>query len=148
MTVSRRAALALALGAPLTLAIRPASATPEEMEAAIDEFTGGANLQEGRVTLDIPQLSENGNSVPMTVSVDSPMTEADHVEEIAVFNARNPLPDIVRFRPTPAMGEARLSTRIRLGETQTIRAVARMNDGSHWTGSISVIVTAPACLES
>ena len=148
MTLSRRTALALGLGAPLALAFGPARATPATMQAAIDGFTGGAAPQEGRVTLDIPLLVENGNSIPMTVSVDSPMTEEDHVAEIAVFNEKNPLPDIVRARMTPKAGVARLQTRIRLGDTQKIMAIARMSDGSLWSAAMTVIVTAPACIES
>ncbi len=150
MNLSRRDALALGLATPLMLALRPAptTASPETMNAAIAAFTGGAAPTEGRVLLDIPVLVENGNSVPMTVAVDSPMTPEDHVAEIAVFNERNPLPEVVHFRLTPALGRARLQTRIRLGDTQKITAIARMSDGSFWSAAMTVIVTAPACLES
>jgi sulfur-oxidizing protein SoxY len=150
MTLSRRDALALGLGAPLVLTLlrAPAAASPETMKAAIDAFTGGVAPTEGRVTLDIPVLVENGNSVPMTVTVESQMMPEDHVTEIAVFNELNPLPEIVTARLTPAMGKARLQTRIRLGDTQTITAIARMSDGSLWSAAMTVIVTAPACLES
>lgn len=149
MTLARRRFLASALGASAALVIvRPAGATPEEMQAAIDEFTGGAPVTEGRVTVDIPRLVENGNAVPMTVSVESPMTEDDHVTDIAVFNEMNPLPDVVRFQLTPRSGRASVSTRIRLSATQSIHAVARLSDGSLWSGRIHVIVTAPACRET
>lgn len=147
MTLSRRATLALGLGAPLLILARPAAATLETMTAAVAEFTGGAPVSEGRITLDIPLLVENGNAIPMTVSVDSPMTAEDHVQEIAVYNERNPLPEIVRFRLTPAMGRASAQTRIRLGDTQKVHAYARMSDGSLWTAAVNVIVTAPACIE-
>jgi sulfur-oxidizing protein SoxY len=147
MTLTRRAAIALGLGAPLMLISRPVAASPEAMSAAIAEFTQGAAPQEGRITLDIPVLVENGNSVPMTVTVDSPMTPEDHVSEIAVFNERNPLPEVVRFRPSPALGLARFQTRIRLGDTQKITAIARLSDGSLWSAAMTVIVTAPACIE-
>ncbi len=148
MTLSRRSALVLGLGAPLLLVTRPASASPETMAEAIRDFTGGAEPAEGRVTLEIPLLVENGNSVPMSITVDSSMTAEDHVAEIAVFNERNPLPDVVRFRPTPALGQAVFQTRIRLGDTQKITAIARMSDGSLWSAAMTVIVTAPACVES
>ncbi len=148
MTLTRRAAIAIGLGAPLVLLTRPALASPETMNAAIAEFTDGRSVQEGRITLDIPVLVENGNSVPMTVEVDSPMTPEDHVTEIAVFNERNPLPDVVRFRPSPALGLARFQTRIRLGDTQKITAIARLSDGTLWSAAMTVIVTAPACIES
>jgi sulfur-oxidizing protein SoxY len=148
MTLTRRAALALGLGTSFVLVTRPVFASPETMSAAIAEFTGNRAPQEGRITLDIPVLVENGNSVPMTVDVDSPMTPEDHVTEIAVFNERNPLPDVVRFRPSPALGLARFQTRIRLGDTQKITAIARLSDGSLWSAAMTVIVTAPACIES
>jgi sulfur-oxidizing protein SoxY len=147
MTLSRRDALALGLGAPLLLVARPARATPETMAAAVADFTGGAPATEGRITLDIPLLVENGNAIPVTVTVDSPMTADDHVQEIVLFNERNPLPEIVRVRPSPAMGRASLQTRIRLGDTQRVHAYARMSDGSLWTTAVNVIVTAPACIE-
>ena len=146
---SRRRFLAAALGAPiaLTLVGRAAHATPESMQAAIDAFTQGGTLTEGRVTLDIPKLVENGSTVPMSVSVDSPMTAEDHVEAIAVFNELNPQPDVVRFFLTPQMGQAAVETRIRLNGTQVVQAIARMSDGSLWSAATDVIVTAPACAE-
>jgi sulfur-oxidizing protein SoxY len=84
----------------------------------------------------------------MTVAVESPMTPEDHVAEIAVFNELNPLPDVVRFRLTPASGLATVQTRIRLAGSQTIVAIARMSDGSLWRTATAVIVTAPACAEA
>jgi len=110
-------------------------------------FAGGAEPRRGRVELDIPTLVENGNAVPTVVRVDSPMTEEDHVVEIALFNERNPLPDIARFHLGPRCGEAWVSTRIRLGDTQTVHALARMKDGSVWAASAELIVTLPACIE-
>lgn len=144
---SRRTFLAMGLAGPLALRMAPAGATPESMQAAIDDFTGGAAVTEGRVELKIPLLVENGNSVPLTVRVDSPMTEADHVTEVAVFNEVNPLPDTVRFRFTPMSGRAEAQTRIRLNGSQNVHAIARMSDGSLWRAMTDVIVTAPACRE-
>jgi len=118
------------------------------MEAAIRQFAGGSPITRGRVTLDMPVLVENGNSVPLVVSVDSPMTEADHVTTIALFNQRNPLPEIALFQLGPRAGKAWVSTRIRLGDSQTIVAVARMKDGTLWSTSAELIVTLPACIES
>ena len=86
--------------------------------------------------------------VPLVVSVDSPMTEADHVTTIALFNQRNPLPEIALFQLGPRAGNAWVSTRIRLGDSQTIVAVARMKDGTLWSTSAELIVTLPACIES
>lgn len=146
--MKRRALIGYGLAAPLMLRLAPAHATPETMQAAIDDFTGGAPVTEGRVTLEIPLLVENGNAVPLTVSAESPMTEDDHVVTIAIFNEINPLPDTVRFHFTPRSGEAWAQTRIRLNGTQFVHAVARMSDGSFWTAKTNVIVTAPACRET
>lgn len=145
-TPNRRLVLA-GLALPLVLRMTPALATPETMRAAMDAFTGGAPVAAGRVALTIPLLVENGNSVPLTVEADSPMTEEDFVEEIAIFNEINPLPDTVRFRFTPFSGLARAQTRIRLNGTQHVHAIARMSDGTHFSASTNVIVTAPACRE-
>lgn len=145
---TRRAAMALALAGPLALRLSPASATPETMQAALDAFTGGAPVAEGRVTLNIPLLVENGNAVPLKVSVESPMTEEDFVEEIAIFNELNPLPDVIRFHFTPRSGRAAAETRIRLSGSQNVHAIARMSDGSLWSAVTDVIVTAPACAEA
>jgi sulfur-oxidizing protein SoxY len=143
-TASRR----LVLGGGLALlAVSPARATPEAMRAAMQAFAGGAEPRPGRVRLEMPTLVENGNAVPTTVIVDSPMTAADHVVEIALFNERNPLPDIARFTLGPRCGQAWVSTRIRLGDTQSVHALARMNDGSVWSASAELIVTLPACIE-
>jgi sulfur-oxidizing protein SoxY len=144
---TRRRLLALAAASPLLVRLRTAHATPEEMQAAIDAFTGGTEMQEGGLTLKVPLLVENGNAVPLTVSVESPMTEADHVTEIAVFNERNPLPEVVTFHFTPWSGRAEAQTRMRLSGSQNVHAVARMSDGSYRHAMTDVIVTAPACAE-
>ena len=97
--------------------------------------------------LDVAPLVENGNTVPLTVSADSPMTAADHVSAIAVFNTRNPQRDVAIFHFTPRSGRATVSTRIRLATSQTLVAVARMSDGSYWTAQSAVIVTLAGCIE-
>jgi len=145
--LTRRSVLRLGLAAPLALQLMPASATPEAMQAAIDEFTGGAPVTPGRMELKVPLLVENGNSVALQVSADSPMTPEDHVQEIGIFNEINPIPETVLLGFTPRSGRATAQTRIRLNGTQHVHAVARMSDGSHWSTSTHVIVTAPACRE-
>jgi sulfur-oxidizing protein SoxY len=80
--------------------------------------------------------------------VDSPMTAADHVQEIVVFNERNPQRDVARFTLTPASGRAQVDTRIRLATSQQLVALARMSDGSQWVRYVDVIVTLAACIES
>ncbi len=122
--------------------------TAEAMEAAIRKVVGTAQINKGKVTLDLPPLVENGNSVAMTVSVDSPMTEADHVRAIHVFNEKNPQPNVASFVLGPRCGRARMSTRIRLADTQTILAICQMSDGSFWSASASVVVTLAACTET
>ena len=129
------------------VAPRPAVAAAAELEAAVRDFTGGAAPRDGRVRLDVAPLVENGNTVPLTVSADSPMTAADHVSAIAVFNTRNPQRDVAIFHFTPRSGRATVSTRIRLATSQTLVAVARMSDGSYWTTQTSVIVTLAGCIE-
>jgi len=118
------------------------------MAAAIKAFVGEAEVREGRVTLEIPALVENGNSVPLTVIVDSPMNPQDHVKAIAIFNERNPQPNVAHFYLSPRAGRAVVSTRIRLGDSQNIVAIAQLSDGTFWSDRAELIVTLPACVES
>lgn len=143
---TRRQLLATAGGLGGWLLVRPAQAG-DQLEDAIRAWTGGAGVRDGRVKLDIAPLVDNGNTVPITLSVDSPMTQADHVQAIAVFNQRNPQPDVARFTLGPRAGRAVVATRIRLATTQKLAAVARMSDGSYWQHTVEVIVTLAACLE-
>jgi sulfur-oxidizing protein SoxY len=139
------AAAGLGLGAVVT--VIPAHATPQEMQDAIRKIVGSAPVTKGRVKLDLPPLSENGNTVPLTVSVESPMTPADHVRAIHVFTELNPQPEVVSFRLGPRAGRAHVSTRIRLATTQTVTAISELSDGSFWSATASVVVTLAACLE-
>jgi sulfur-oxidizing protein SoxY len=111
----------------------------------IKEFTGGKTPTNGRVNLDLPEIAENGNTVPMTVSVDSPMTEQSHVTDVLVVSDGNPRPGVVTFHFTPASGVAEANTRIRLAQTQNVTAVAKMNDGSFFTATKQVKVTIGGC---
>lgn len=145
---TRRAMLATAPALCAAALVRPAGATPERMAAAIREFLGEAGpVRQGRVVLDVPPLVENGNAVPLTVTVESPMTAADHVRSIAVFNEGNPLPNVLVAHLGPRAGAARIGTRIRLATSQRLVALAVMSDGSVWSDSASVIVTLAACVE-
>jgi sulfur-oxidizing protein SoxY len=99
------------------------------------------------VKLQLPPLIDNGNSVPLSVTVESPMTEPDHVRAIHVLTEKNPLPDVVGVHLGPRAGRATLATRVRLADTQTVTAIAQMSDGSFWSGSAEVVVTLSACLE-
>ena len=124
-----------------------ASATPEAMAAAIAKVVGGAPVREGRVSLDLPPLVENGSTVPLVVSVDSPMSETDYVRAIHVFNEKNPQPNVFTARLGPLNGRAVVGTRIKLGDSQKIVAIAETSDGRFWSASADVIVTLAACLE-
>jgi len=138
---------AAGLGLVSLVSVRPARATPEAMQEAIRKVVGPARVTPGRVKLELPPLVENGNVVPLAVSVESPMTEADHVRAIHVFTERNPLPDVLGVRLGPRAGRARVATRIRLAHTQTVVAIGELSDGSFWSDSAAVVVTLAACLE-
>ena len=139
---------ALALGGAIsTITVRPATATPADMQAAIAKVVGDAKVKVGKVKLDIPPLVENGNTVPCAVTVDSPMTPTDYVKAIHVFNEKNPQPNAISARLGPRAGRASISTRIRLSDTQTVVAIAEMSDGSFWSDRTEVIITLGACLE-
>jgi sulfur-oxidizing protein SoxY len=128
--------------------IEPAAATPETMQRAIRQVVGEAPVKKGKVTLDVPALVENGNSVALTIEVASPMTAKDHVKAIHVFNEKNPQPNVISVHLGPRSGRARIATRFRLADTQTIVAIAELSDGTFWSASADVIVTLQACLES
>ena len=139
---------AAALGTVPIVALRPAEATPAMLAAAIRVVAGEAVVRTGKVKLEVPPLVENGNTVPMTVSVSSPMTTEDHVKSIHVFNEKNPQPNIVSVRLGPRAGRAQLATRVRLADSQNIIAIAEMSDGTCWSDDVDVVVTIAACLET
>jgi sulfur-oxidizing protein SoxY len=138
---------ASALGVVALISARPARATPAAMKSAINDVVKGAPVRAGRVKLDIPPLVENGNTVPLTVSVDSTMTAEQHVVSIHVFNEKNPQPNVGNFYLGPRAGRAQVATRMRLADTQTITAIAKLSDGSFWSATTDVIVTLAACTE-
>lgn len=138
---------AAGLGLGSTVAVRPAGATPAAMQEAILKVAGSARVTPGRVKLELPPLVENGNTVPLAVSVESAMTEADHVRAIHVFTEKNPQPDVVTFRLGPRAGRARIATRIRLADTGVVVAICELSDGSFWSDRVAVVVTLAACLE-
>jgi sulfur-oxidizing protein SoxY len=117
------------------------------MPDVIRKLLGTKSITEGKVKLNVPPLVENGHLVPLNVSVESPMTDANHVKAIHVFTERNPLPEMVTFRLGPRAGRASVATRVRMADTQNVVAIAEMSDGSFWSGSAHLIVTLAACLE-
>ena len=138
---------AAGLGLTAIIAVAPARATPAAMQEAIRKVVGAARVNTGRVKLELPPLSENGNAVPLTVSVESPMTAADHVKAMHVFTEKNPQPEVVTIRLGARAGRARVATRIRLADTQTVVAICELSDGSFWSERADVVVTLAACLE-
>ncbi|MEW6450084.1 MAG: SoxY-related AACIE arm protein [Pseudomonadota bacterium] len=123
------------------------AANPAAFGAAIGKVTHGAEVKKGRVKLDVPPLSENGNTVATNVTVESPMTAKDYVKAIHLFAEKNPQPNIISVHLGPRSGKAAISTRIRLADTQTVTAIAEMSDGSFWQDTGDVIITLGACLE-
>jgi sulfur-oxidizing protein SoxY len=145
--VLKAAATMAAAGSVAILTISPSQATPAEMKAALRQVIGEAKIKRGKVKLDVPPLVENGNTVALSVAVESPMTPSDHVKAIHIFNEKNPQPNIISIRLGPRAGRASVATRIRLADTQQIVAIAEMSDGSFWSDTADVIVTIAACLE-
>ena len=140
-----RRRLLQASGAALALWYVPAIATPENFAAAIKRTFGERRIQPGRVKIEIPQIAENGNVVPVTITVESPMTADDYVKRIHLFSEHNPLPDIVEFDLGPDNGKARVSTRIRLAKSQNVLVVAALNDDTLWTAQALIEVTVSGC---
>lgn len=119
----------------------------QALDEAVRKVVGGAQIKAGRVKLDIPPLIDNGNTVPLSVAVESPMTDADHVKAIHVLTERNPQPYVLSVQLGPRAGRAHIATRARIGDTGAVIAIAQMSDGSFWSDTVRVIVTLSACLE-
>lgn len=149
MKLTRRQALALSFGAT-TLAVlgapaKRAWASTEATAKAVMDFTGGATPAAGRIALDAPEIAENGNTVPISVTVESPMTADDHVQSVMLLAEGNPNPAVATFHFTPMSGSATATTRIRLAKTQNVVAVAKMSNGSVFTDTKLVKVTIGGC---
>jgi len=139
--------MAGAISAPLVQA-RIARAQEDTLSPLIDKVAGGAPVKPGRVRLELPRLADNGHSVPLTVVVESTMTEADHVRTITLLSGRNPRPVMATFHLGPRSGRPEIRTRVRLNGTQRVVALAQLSDGSYWSGSAEVEVTESACLDA
>jgi sulfur-oxidizing protein SoxY len=145
---TRREVLALGAGSAALAIIgevRPAAATPQEAAEVIAKFTGGKTVEKGKITIDLPEIAENGNTVPLTITVDSPMTADDHVSDILVVAEGNPRPGLATFHLTPLSGRAEAATRIRLAATQNIVVVAKTSKGQFFTEQKPVKVTIGGC---
>jgi sulfur-oxidizing protein SoxY len=126
------------------ITILPAQATPETAKQLLQSLVKG-EPKTGRISIKAPEIAENGNSVPVTITVESPMTEADYVKAVHVVADGNPLPGVASFRFWPASGRAEAQFRIRLAASQKVTAIAEMSDGSLWTDSREVKVTIGGC---
>jgi len=144
---SRRAWLRGAAGLLAVSCLPVAAADAGRMAAEVARFAGGAGVRAGRVRIEVPELVDNGNSVPIEVEVDAPVNADSHVRRIAVFNEKNPQPNVAVFHLGPRAGRARVGTRIRLADSQRIVAVAELSDGSFWSAAADVVVALAACLE-
>ncbi len=145
--MKRRAALLSIAVAPLAWTALDGRADEADFGKALQAFLDGAKPVEPRVTLKIEPLVDNGNSVPVSVAVDHPMTAEKHIREIALFTEKNPQADVAVFSLTPMNGRAEVSCRIRLAGTQRVAAVARASDGQCFVKVLEVIVTTAACAE-
>ncbi|MGI6854940.1 thiosulfate oxidation carrier protein SoxY [Mesorhizobium sp. 1B3] len=149
MTLTRRRVLALAAGAAVVPVLAafpgPASAAAEETSKLMTEFARGKEPQAGKITLTAPEIAENGNTVPITVEVDSKMEGADIVESVTIFADGNPRPEVATFTFTSLSGTAAATTRMRLAKTQNVIAMARMADGSVYMDKKEVKVTIGGC---
>lgn len=146
---TRRAVLGGCALVPIALPMAALGASPDDQLAtAIREATNGAAVRQGRVALTMPELAENGNSVALTVAVDSPMTAADHVRQVHILSEKNPIAGIARFKLGSRAGRARIQTNVRVATSQRIVALAEMSDGSFWSGAAEVVVTITACLDA
>jgi len=147
-TITRRQALALGSGAAVILTVgdvSPLFATPAEADAEIAKFTGGKVAEKGKISIDLPEIAENGNTVPLSVVVESPMTDKDYISDILVVADGNPRPGIATFHLTPLSGKATAATRIRLQTTEYIIVVAKTNEGKFFTDRKQVKVTIGGC---
>jgi sulfur-oxidizing protein SoxY len=145
--MKRRGFLAAAGALALPALAGPARAQVNPLDPNIWAVTNGAPVKQGKVKLELPQLADNGNSVPMKVSVESPMTEAEHVRSIHLFSERNPVPRMASFYLGPRAGKAEVSSRVRLAGSQRVTAIAQLSDGTFWSDSAHVQVTLSACMD-
>ena len=136
-----------ALAAAALARIPAARAQSPEFTRAYGTVVAGAAVRKGRVALDIPRLADNGNSVPLKLTVESALAPAEHVTRVTLLSPRNPRPVMAVFHFGPRAGHARISTRVRLNGTQRVVAIAQFSDGSLWSGEAEVEVTESACLD-
>lgn len=118
---------------------------PPTYDEVVSKILGQAKAEEGKVNIDLPEIAENGNTVPYSVTVDSPMSDADHVKAIHVLSTGNPSPTIASYHFSPASGKATVSSRMRLAKTQDIVSIAELSNGKFLMGKRTVKVTIGGC---
>ncbi len=146
--VDRRSFVLGASAAAAFAALAPLGASPASAKAWGDmmkEALGGATPVEGKIKVDLPEIAENGNTVPYKVNVDSPMTDADYVKSVHVYATGNPGPQIIDAHFTPLSGKAYVKSRMRLAKTQEVVVVAMMSTGKAYLGKTTVKVTIGGC---
>jgi sulfur-oxidizing protein SoxY len=139
--------LAVAAALPSAAFAQMNRTLPNNMPEVIARLVGTAPINQGKVKLGLPPLVENGHLVPLTVSVESPMTDTNFVKAIHVFTDKNPQPEVISFYLGPRAGHANVGTRVRLADTENVVAIAQLSDGSFWSETVHVVVTTAACLE-
>ena len=138
------AGLAL-LGVPVTQAQAPEKPAAGPIDEALKKILGDAKVVDGRFTLELPEIAESGNTVPYSITVESPMLETDYVKSVHILAASNPQPGVASFAFTPASGKAQVASRMRLARTQEVVAVAEMSDGRFFLTRRLVKVTIGGC---
>ncbi len=145
--INRRQAFALG-GGFVMLTLMPMAADAEVSNDAakwIEKFTGGKEAVKGKISLDLPEIAENGNTVPLSLTIESPMTAESYVKEVMVLADGNPNAGVATLMFTPLSGKAEASIRIRLATTQNVVAIAKMSDGAVFTEQKTVKVTIGGC---
>ena len=147
MTDRRAFLMGLSAMTAWTGRVRPTQAQgpPRDIQAVVKTLVGDTTPVEGRISLDLSEIAENGNTVPYTVRVESPMTSSDYVKAVHLLAPANPLPQISSFFFTPQSGKATVSSRMRLAQTQEVLVFAEMSDGTVYAAKRSVKVTLGGC---
>jgi sulfur-oxidizing protein SoxY len=146
--LSRRAALLLGAGSAalgLTGWNGNAQAATKDAADEIAKFTRGKAAEAGKIAIELPEIAENGNTVPLSITIDAPMSADNYVSDILVVSEGNPRPGVALFQLSPMSGKAQVSTRIRLAATQNIVVVAKTSGGQYFTGQKLVKVTIGGC---
>jgi sulfur-oxidizing protein SoxY len=120
-------AVALSAGCPTVVA---AETGPTNIRAVLKTLIGDVTPVEGKIVLDLTEVAENGNTIPYTVTVESPMSPGQYVKAVHLLAPANPFPQIASFFFTPASGRASVASRMRLAQTQEVMAIAEISDGT------------------